>query len=128
MTDSYGLSLKNHGVGPAILESVVLEYRGKRYDLKDYNNELHELLLTLKPELDSVHYTAFGSLNRGIAIPANSSYEILRVMNSPDNYATLTTAIGQLVEEGFRYEIVYKSLQEERWVIHNDSEGPEKLD
>lgn len=124
---SFGLSLKNHGVGPAILESVILEYQGKRYDLKDYNNEMNELLSSLEPALDSVDYTAYGSLNRGMAIPANSSYDFLAVINAPEDYTIATESIGQLVEKGLRYEIIYKSLQEERWAIHNDSEGPEKL-
>lgn len=126
--NSYGLSLKNHGVGPAILESVILEYRGKRYDLKEYNNELHKLLNSLKPELDSVQYTELGSLNRGIAIPANASYVILSIMNSPSDYPTLANTIRDLVESGIRYEIIYQSLQGERWMIHNDSEGPQKLE
>jgi hypothetical protein len=125
---NFALSLKNHGVGPAILQSVILEYQDRRYDLREYNNELNELLRVLKPELDSVHYTAFGSLNPGIAIPANTTYEILGVSDSPENYAIIAGSIQQLVENGLRYEIIYKSLQEEQWVIHNDSEGPEKLD
>jgi hypothetical protein len=125
---SFGLSLKNHGVGPAILESVILEYRGKRYDLKEYNYEVHSFLSSLKPELDSVHYTVIGTLNRGIAIPSNSTYNILGVINSPEDYAIVATAVAELVDNGLRYEIIYKSLQEERWMINNDSEGPEKLD
>lgn len=126
-THSYGLSLKNHGVGPAIIESVHLDYQGKQYDLKDYNYELHTFLAHMKPELDSVEYYAHGSLNRGNAIPANNSYDILFVRNSEKDYRLLTEGIGELIRNGLRYEIVYRSIQDERWMIHNDSEGPEKL-
>lgn len=125
---SYELSLKNHGVGPAILESVVLEYQGERYDLKDFDSEMNRLLVRLHPGLDSVRYTGLGSLNKGIAIPANSTYEFISILHSPGNYAVFKPAMDQLVNNGLRYEIRYKSLQEEHWMIHNDSEGPEKVD
>jgi len=126
--NNLALILKNHGVGPAILESVTLEYQGKRYDLSDYDNQLTNFLNFLSPALDSIQYHSFGSLDRGIAIPANSSYVILRVNNSAEDYDILSAQLKKLLEGGLRYEIVYKSLQDERWTIHNDSQGPVKLD
>ena len=126
-SDSYGLSLKNHGVGPAIIESVSLDYQGKRYDLIDYNNQLHTFLAHILPELDSVPNYTYGSLDRGIAIPANTTYTILYVQNSPEGYSILKKGIERLTRNGLRYEIIYRSIQDERWMIDIDSEGPVKL-
>ena len=125
---SFTLSILNHGVGPAILESVHLEYEGKSYDLKDYNDDLFTFLVSIHPELDSIVATDTSTLNKGIALPANSSYAILRVYNSLKDYKLITDKLSRMEERGLRYEIVYKSIQNEYWVIHNDSEGPQKLD
>ena len=85
-SSSYKLSLLNHGVGPAILESVIIEYSGKRYDLKDYDNELFQLLATISPQLDSIKAISISTLDKGIAIPANTPYEIFRVSNNSKNF------------------------------------------
>jgi hypothetical protein len=127
-TSSYGLSLKNHGVGPAIVESVILEYQGNRYNLKDYNNELHTFLAYIRPELDSIANFTYGSLDPGIAIPANSSYIILYLKESAEDYSLLKKGIEALLHNGLRYEIIYRSIQDERWMIHNNTEGPVKLE
>ena len=122
------ISLRNHGVGPAILESVVLNYKGKQYNVKDYDDDMIGLLKALAPELDSLKYYSMSTLDVGIAIPANSTYEIFSVSNSPKDYKLLTETLFKLENNGLKYEIVYKSIQNERWIIHDDSEGPEKLD
>ena len=127
-SSSFMISLRNHGVGPAILESVIMEYDGKRYDVKDYNDDMISLLRSLSSELDSLKFYSMSTLDVGIAIPANTTYEIFSVNNSPKDYQILTEALFNLENNGLRYEITYKSIQGERWIIHNDSEGPEKLD
>ncbi len=128
VSHSYTLTLKNHGVGPAILESVKLHYKGKSYDVSDYNNELFDLLKVLSPEMDSITLPSTSTLDKGIAIPANTTYEILSVANSEKNYKILTENLYKLEEEGMRYEIVYKSIQDEKWMIDSESDGPTKLD
>jgi len=124
---SFELRFKNHGVGPAILESVTMEYRGTRFNLRDYNDQIMELLANFNPELDSIHFT-YSTLNNGIAIPANSTYSFLTIENSPKDYNLITKALTELQEKGLKYEIVYRSLLNERWLLQNDSAGPVKLD
>ncbi|MEN8788392.1 MAG: hypothetical protein ABF293_12775 [Flavobacteriaceae bacterium] len=126
--NAFSLSLKNHGVGPAIIESVNLEYKGKKYDLKDYNDYLFNVLITISPELDSIKSLDTSTLDRGIAIPANSNYLVFSVFDSKEDYDLLTRELNTFIREGLRFEIIYKSIQDERWVIHDDSEGPIKLD
>lgn len=123
---NFQLNLKNHGVGPAIIESVRCKYKGKTYDLKDYNYYFFEFLLKQFPELKKVGNYSASSLDKGMAIPANSAYNILSV-NDSLGYHLITEVLGQMDSEGFDYEIVYKSIQDERWLIHDNSEGPQKL-
>lgn len=123
----YSLSLKNHGVGPAILESVTLEYQGERQQLTAYGNELFRYMRSLDPALDSVQGLVFSTLDPGIALPANTTYTIMEVTGSERDYEQLTSTISRFMEKGLRYEIVYRSIQDERWMIHNDSSMPEKL-
>ena len=124
----YSLSLKNHGVGPAILESVSFEYQGKEYDLKDYNDELFEFLKTIAPGLDSIGDINTSTMDKGIALPANTTYILMSVSNSPKDFQILTKNIYDLERNGLNYQIIYKSIQNERWMIDSTSEGPEKLD
>ncbi len=126
--NSYSLILKNHGVGPAIIESVTLEFNGKKYDLKDFNDDLFTFLVFLEPELDSIVATDTSTLNKGIALPANSNYLVFKIFNSKKDYHLFTRKLLALEEKGLKFEIVYKSIQNERWKIHSDSEGPERID
>ncbi len=125
---SFQLNLKNHGVGPAILESVMMEFQGARYDLADYNNELVRFMATLDPVLDSLQHYTFSTLDPGIAIPAGTSYSIVATENAPEDYRLLQNSFNRLMMQGLRYEIVYRSIQDERWIIYNGSEGPQQLD
>lgn len=125
---TFEINLKNHGVGPAIIESVAIAYRGKRYDLTDYENHLYTLLSSLEPALDSLVHVSYGTLDRGIAIPANTTYNVLAVREDQKDFQLISSVFKEMVSGGLDYEIVYKSIQDERWVIHDGSEGPERLD
>ena len=124
---SYSFSIQNNGVGPAIIESVRLQYQGKEYDLKDYDDYLYKFLVSLSPELDSITNADTSTLNSGLAIPANTNYPVLRI-TTPKDYQLFLKEFNRLLTNGLGYEIRYKSIQDEHWLIHIDSEGPEKLD
>lgn len=126
--NTYSLSLKNHGVGPAIIESVNLEYNGRRYDLKDYDEYLFNVLIEIAPELDSIESLDTSTLDKGIAIPANTTYLVFSVYDSEEDYSLLTKTLHSIEKGGLQYEIVYRSLQNERWIINQDADGPLKLD
>ena len=126
--NTFSLDIRNHGVGPAIIESVIIYYKGEKHDLRDYDNYLYNYLKSEMPVLDSVKFFSSSTLDKGIAIPANSSYNVFSVQDSEKDYNLLTTSLGELLRNGLRYEITYRSIQNERWMIYNNSEGPEKLD
>lgn len=125
-SNSYSLSIQNYGVGPAIIESVKLQFRGKEYDLKDYDHYLFNFLVAQDQTLDSLTHVDNSTLNPGMAIPPNSNYQIFEVSTEMDYKTFLKSFV--ILEGDVSWEIKYKSIQNERWVIHNDSEGPEKLD
>ncbi|NNJ88801.1 MAG: hypothetical protein HKP53_05320 [Eudoraea sp.] len=126
--NSFTISLLNHGVGPAILESVTMIQDGKRNDLADYKNEILPYLVSIKPSLDSIQYFSSSTIGKGIAIPANSSYTLLKIKESQKDYEMFTAGLNELEQDGLQFEIVYKSIQNERWMISNISDGPVKLD
>lgn len=125
--NAFELNIANHGVGPGIIESVTLIYKGKRHDLADYDNELYKFLGSQAPELDSIKNSSSSTLDKGMAIPANYEYNVLRVGNSEKDYQLILGNINRLLDEGLDYEIIYKSIQNERWLIRNNSLEPKKL-
>jgi hypothetical protein len=125
---SFELNLYNHGVGPAIVESVTMLYEGKRYDLSEYQDDLYEFLRNRAPQMDSIKSFSASTIDKRMAIPANSKYNVFRVYKSAEDYKFFTANLNRLLNEGLDYEIIYRSIQNERWLIHKDSEGPRKLD
>lgn len=124
--NEFQLSLQNHGVGPAIIESVKVTLDGKTVDLRDYENYLYSFLVENIPGLDKVKDYSSSSLDKGMAIPANTTYNVFTVRDSI-GFELITTGLERLQSEDLDYEIIYKSIQEERWMIHHNSEGPKKL-
>ena len=124
----FALNLENHGVGPAIIESVTLLYKGKRYDLTEYDNGIYAFFKSMEPALDSIQNVSYSTMDKGLAIPANSKYNVLTVNDSREDYDTMVRTSKQFLADGFDYEIIYKSIQNERWLIHLNSQGPEQLD
>lgn len=125
----YELSLKNHGVGPAILESVQMIYHGKVENLTSYNNELLSYLKQKRPALDSLANYTYATLDPGIALPANEVYTFLKVEGSEKDCKLIAKTIESLLQDGLEYKLIYKSIQDERWQIRSNSatNSPEKL-
>lgn len=125
---TYELDMYNHGIGPAILESTTIIYKTKKYDLREYDSRVFTFLRTVAPQLDSIRNFSSSTLDPGMAIPANSKYNIFAVTNSSRDFGIMTSELERLLSEGLNFEIIYKSMQNERWLISIDSEGPIKLD
>lgn len=106
------ISLKNTGVGPAVIKKFTVELDGKEL----YGNE-YELLKTIIEEFEIEHLG--GELYRpgdtGQGLPVNGTYELLRVDNievdSPQ-YFELMNEISRVV-----FRINYESVYEEKFEI-----------
>ena len=127
-TNQFSLAIENHGVGPAIIESVIIRHNGEKHDLADYKNEVLTFLRAVAPQLDSINVVSYSTLDKGMAIPVGMSYNIIKVDQSESDYNLLNNTLNALLAEGLYFEITYRSIQNERWRITNDTEGPEKLD
>lgn len=123
----YEFQLQNNGVGPAIIESVTMIYGDERHHLSDYENKFSNFIQSKAPALDSLKNYWSATIDKGMAIPANTEYIFLRVNGSPDDFQLLKQELEHLLSSGLDYEIIYKSIQDERWMIKNNTEGPEKL-
>ena len=124
----FKFNLINHGVGPAIIESMTIYYKEERYKLSEHGDYVYGLLKELEPELDSLKGVSQSSLNRGMAIPSNMTYTIFEIGGQPEEYYLLTGTLQKMLENGLGYEIIYRSIQDERWMIKDNSDGPIKLD
>ena len=124
----FEVELENLGVGPAIIESVAMRYRGKLHPLTDYNGDLHRFLVAQAPELDSIQFYSSTIIGKGTAIPANAGFQMISVGGPVEEYQLITRTLQRLLQEGLDYEITYRSIQGERWRIRQDSQGPERLD
>lgn len=124
---TYRLSLINHGVGPAIIDQVVLKYKGEIIDMAQYDNVMLEFLKDRHPHLDSLKAFSYATLEKGMAIPANTTYTVLEAKQSARDYAILKDALEGMIEQGLYFEIYYSSIQQEHWRISNATKGPEKL-
>lgn len=63
-----------------------------------------------------------------MAFPAKTTIIIFKTIKSPTDYVLITDSFNRLLEEGLHYEIVYRSILNERWMLYNESQGPTKLD
>ena len=126
--NTFEFNIANYGVGPAIIESVTMLHKNDRYPLADYNNEVYLFLVSKAPELDSIIQRSSSTIDNGMAIPVNTTVNLFKVYNAPSEYHLIKNSVNQLLEEGLDYEIIYRSIQNERWMIHKGSQGPVKLD
>lgn len=124
---TFKLNLQNNGLGPAIIESVKMTYKDSIYNIADYGNEIITFFRTIEPALDTITNVSSATLDIGMAIPPNETYNAMSIYGSPDNFALIIITLERLIADGLEYEIIYKSILEERWRIHNDTKGPEKL-
>ncbi|MEL6810519.1 MAG: hypothetical protein AAFP76_04220 [Bacteroidota bacterium] len=116
----YRIEIVNHGVGPAIIESRKILYKGEVYDM-----EFAEFIESKVPGGDSLHIFNRSTLQKGFALPAGAARTMIQV--GGDSYARFKTIMGAIMEEGFNYEITYKSLYDQQWVITGQSEAPNAI-
>jgi len=115
------LELKNLGIGPAIIESRKIFHEEKWLDVDfvDFFYEQYTLNDTTMSVLSS-------SISHGTAIPANESITLIKVFMSKDKLpAFLEWFEG--IQDGMDYEVVYKSLYQEKWKLTSKSEIPVEI-
>lgn len=118
----YKLVLTNNGIGPAFIESVRVKYEGKEYD-----KDLPSLLLSIDVGFDTLSSVSYSNIYAGRMIPAGERVEILAVDNSLEDARLLLKILADLQENGFDFELIYRSIYEEKWRLTANSTVPEKI-
>ncbi|WP_396589902.1 hypothetical protein [Allomuricauda sp. R78024] len=118
----YSFQLVNHGVGPAIIDSTILFYKGKTYNL-----EFKDFLRANIKSMDSIPILNNASINRGLAIPADGVRNILQIGGNKEDYDAFFQVLEELYSNDFDFEIRYRSIYDDKWRITSKKEIPEKL-
>lgn len=121
---NYQLVLRNDGIGPAFIESVVVIYEGKKYEM-DLINFLYEQFPT---EMDSIPNLAHSNIYEGLLVPVGQKIPHLSIENSQKSADRLLMLLEKLDEGNFQFEIVYSSIYKEKWKLRAGDTSPEKLE
>jgi len=121
---SFKLRLNNRGVGPAIIESQKIFYKGKTY-----NTDFYEFLSTHLPGLDTLSGISRTSFDFGHVLPSGEEIDLIGVREDIDLVNLVAAKIDELSSDdsGLRYEVIYQSIYGERWKITESSNLPLKL-
>lgn len=121
----YVLDLVNYGVGPVIIENMKIFYKGESYEMgivEFFKKNIPEM------ERDSINVMNFSSIRQGIAIPANGRRNIVTIGGSEKNYQAFLKIFSKIQDEGFNYQINYKSIYNDHWKIESKNNVPEEVD
>jgi len=121
------LSLVNHGVGPAIIESRKIHYRGQ-----DYNQDFYQFITESLPAFDTIEPFNWSNVYAGQAIPHGGKVVMVALGNDPTEYEIAVRTLqdlGNQSDDGeFYFEIIYSSIYGDRWRLNTDHKVPEPLD
>ena len=120
--NKYSFKLINYGVGPAILDSTVIYYKGKTFD-----QEFVDFLKSEIKAMDSVPVLNHATLGRGHAIPAGGERNILTVGGNEKAFTTFFKVLEEVYSNDFNFEIYYRSIYDDKWRIASYTDLPEKL-
>lgn len=120
-TSNFSFVLHNNGIGPAFVESVCVIHKGKRYEM-DIPNFLNKHI----PQSDSIDNLFHSNIYPGMLIPAGTEIGVLQIDNSQEDADKLYKLFKELSNDGFDFELIYKSIYNERWMLNGNT--PEKLD
>lgn len=119
-TANYKLILSNSGIGPAIIESVEINYQDSVYQM-DFPTFIYNYI----PETDTLENIFHSNVYPGMLIPAEKVINIIEVIDDEATAIALAQMVGEL---DFEMTIVYKSIYEERWKLSTETGTPELLD
>ena len=114
---NYRFSIKNEGIGPAIISSIkIISPEEEVYD--DFIDYVVNQLSPADTSMGFFHT----NLNVGRMIPANQIIELIGTTDGKS--ATSVKLRSLLAREGFQYELTYRSIYGDEWVVTNESPIP----
>lgn len=118
--------ITNKGLGPAIIESIEVIHKGKKYPLN-----FSKFLELAYPEFnDHATLTQSASLSKGSTLSPNESSNIFTIKFELTKLDGLLSYLGiQLGQNPFFIEVVYSSIYGDRWITNNlEDEHPMRLE
>jgi prolyl oligopeptidase PreP (S9A serine peptidase family) len=106
--NSTTIKIMNKGIGPAIVESVIYEYKGKRID------DVESLLVRI---IGKKFEGSYKTISQGEVIAPNEEF----------NMVSVTGVKARLLSENLvhvKLKIVYSSVHDQRWEYTTDPELP----
>ena len=104
----FAVKLMNKGVGPAIIESIVYQYKGKK--VKDIESLIHLMI----GEKFGGSYKAIGS---GVVIAQNEEFDLVSIVGGRAKAFTENVIYVKM-------RIVYSSVHDQKWEFVYDPELP----
>lgn len=119
------LTIRNNGLGPAIIDySEVLDPNGV-HALRGYFNEAYPKMKRLG------FFNQISDLSEGESLPASESKDLITYQYDERYERELLDYLGvdEPYELPFSIRVVYASMYEEKWRVESNKEGhPERLD
>lgn len=123
INDEFAFSVVNNGVGPAIIKSVRIEYKGKRY--KDFrqlvDEQIQQLIRKNRTETDITVKSMYGSVALGDVIKNDGELRFGRVSNNEP----LAQALLEIIQSPlYRIIVVYSDVYGNCWQLDRDAVTP----
>ncbi|MEM8927703.1 MAG: hypothetical protein AAGC45_05835 [Bacteroidota bacterium] len=117
----------NKGLGPAIVDSIFVEYKGKRFEM-----DMDEFIKNQMPDLEN-----YGELVRNSAMGPGNTFlpgeeaSIYSYHFHPTNLDSIFGYLGisSLENSPFEFKVIFTSIYEdEKWLVSSESDAPIKVD
>ena len=118
--------IKNKGLGPGIIDSISILYKGNRYDA-NYRTFFQENLGEL---FEKAHINSTTYLTSGTAISADERISLFQITIAKENFDIFLNAREKGDLSHFDLEVYYSSIYQEHWKIQLNSNSaiPESLE
>lgn len=113
-----GLTVSNHGPGPAIVKSIKANFRKVNYDLSSVK-DFEKLVQVITKNGVITNKFAAGILTHESVIAPNQEYELLTI-NQSEGRTAIAQAFGKIAHE-IRIDVIYISLYDKEYSTTFDS-------
>ncbi len=120
--NKHSFELINYGVGPAIIDSSLIFYKEKIH-----HKEFIDFLQAEIKTMDSIPVLNRSQISKGLAIPAGGGRNFLTIGGNQKAYDAFLDVWDELVDNGFYFEIYYRSIYNDQWRITSETDLPQKL-
>ncbi len=120
---NFAFIMTNSGIGPAIIESVEINYQDSIYQM-----DLPSFFFNYIEGTDTLSNVLHSNVYPGMLVPAEKTIKFFEVDNNLESAVSLMKAFNQLREEEFEMVITYKSIYEDRWKLSTNSGTPVSID